>query len=85
LIDEAPAGLFAALANDLAGLDTWHEEAIETVVKQIAQSKDLKLGKVAQPLRAALTGSNSSPGIFEVMQVLGKPETLNRLKKFEAA
>jgi glutamyl-tRNA synthetase len=85
LIDEAPPGLFAALANDLAGLDTWQEEAIETVVKQIAQNKDLKLGKVAQPLRAALTGSNSSPGIFEVMQVLGKPETLNRLKKFEAA
>ncbi|PKR48069.1 glutamate--tRNA ligase [Thalassospira marina] len=85
LIDGAPAGLFAALANELAGLDTWQEEAIEAVVKQLAESKDLKLGKVAQPLRAALTGSNSSPGIFEVMHVLGKPETLNRLKKFEAA
>lgn len=84
LIDGAPAGLFAALANELAGLDTWHEEAIETVVKQLAESKDLKLGKVAQPLRAVLTGSNSSPGIFEVMHVLGKPETLNRIKKFDA-
>ena len=85
LIDGAPAGLFAALANELAGLETWHEEAIETVVKQLAESKDLKLGKVAQPLRAVLTGSNSSPGIFEVMHVLGKPETLNRIKKYEAA
>ncbi|OKH90055.1 glutamate--tRNA ligase [Thalassospira sp. TSL5-1] len=85
LIDGAPAGLFAALANELAGLDTWHEEAIEAVVKQLAESKDLKLGKVAQPLRAVLTGSNSSPGIFEVMHVLGKPETLNRIKKYEAA
>jgi glutamyl-tRNA synthetase len=40
----------------------------------------LKLGLVAQPLRAALTGSNVSPGIFEVMVVLGRDETLERLK-----
>jgi glutamyl-tRNA synthetase len=84
LIDDAPEGLFAALANDLSGLDTWQEESIEDVVRQIAEKRDLKLGKVAQPLRAVLTGSNSSPGIFEVMHVLGKPETLDRIRRFGA-
>jgi len=40
----------------------------------------VKLGKLAQPLRAALTGSTTSPGLFEVMTVLGKDETILRLK-----
>ncbi|MFK8034575.1 MAG: hypothetical protein AB8B94_10570, partial [Hyphomicrobiales bacterium] len=40
----------------------------------------LKLGKVAQPLRAALTGSNTSPGIYDVLLVLGKEESLKRIQ-----
>jgi glutamyl-tRNA synthetase len=48
-------------------------------VRAFALRKDVKLGAVAQPLRAALTGRPTSPGIFEVLQVLGKQESLARL------
>ena len=48
-------------------------------VREIAEAKGIKLGQVAQPLRAALTGATTSPPIFEVMQVLGREETLGRI------
>ena len=67
LIDSAPEGLFAELANSLEALDSWTEENVDASVRETAEKLDLKLGKVAQPLRAVLTGSNSSPGIFDVM------------------
>ena len=84
LIDSAPEGLFAELAKELDALDNWTEENVDAGVRNIAEKLDLKLGKVAQPLRAVLTGSNSSPGIFEVMIVLGKSQTLKRIRKFDA-
>ncbi|HMB77768.1 MAG TPA: glutamate--tRNA ligase [Kiloniellaceae bacterium] len=70
----------AALADRLAGLDAWEQEAIEGAVRGFAEDEDLKLGAVAQPLRAALTGSNASPGIFEVMALLGQAESLARVR-----
>lgn len=81
LINSAPEGLFAELANSLEALDTWTEESVDASVRATAEKLDLKLGKVAQPLRAVLTGSNSSPGIFEVMIVLGKDQTLKRIRQ----
>ncbi|MBX2830982.1 MAG: glutamate--tRNA ligase [Rhodospirillales bacterium] len=84
LIDSAPEGLFAELANSLEALDSWTEENVDASVRATAEKLDLKLGKVAQPLRAVLTGSNSSPGIFEVMIVLGKEQTLKRIRHFDA-
>ena len=48
-------------------------------MRRYAESAGVKLGHVAQPLRAALTGSNASPGIFEVMAVLGRQEAMARL------
>jgi len=60
-------------------LDTWEATALEDIVRAYAESKELGLGKIAQPLRAALTGSNISPGIFEIMEVLGREESLSRL------
>lgn len=57
----------------------WTADALEAVVRNFAESRDLKLGAAAQPLRAALTGSNVSPPIFEVMQVLGREESLARI------
>jgi glutamyl-tRNA synthetase len=68
------------LAEILSGLTLWDESALEGAIREYADTNDLKLGLVAQPLRAALTGSNVSPGIFEVMVVLGCDETLERLK-----
>jgi glutamyl-tRNA synthetase len=78
-LDDDARGRLARLQGRLAGLDDWNETAIEEAVRRFAEDEDLKLGKVAQPLRAALTGSTVSPGIFEVMAVLGQTETLVRL------
>jgi glutamyl-tRNA synthetase len=55
-------------------------ESLEGRVRDYAEAHALGLGKIAQPLRAALTGSNASPGIFEVMEVLGKEETIARIR-----
>ena len=70
----------AALANSLENLNSWGSEAVETCVREFAEANGIKLGQVAQPLRAALTGSTVSPGIFDVMMVLGRDESLARLK-----
>ncbi|RDD62124.1 glutamate--tRNA ligase [Ferruginivarius sediminum] len=78
-LDDDARGRLARLQVRLDGLDDWSETAIEEAVRRFAEDEDLKLGKVAQPLRAALTGSTVSPGIFEVMAVLGRTETLARL------
>jgi glutamyl-tRNA synthetase len=57
----------------------WSEKAIEEAVRKFAEENGLKLGQVAQPLRVALTGSTASPGIFEVLAVLGPAESKVRL------
>ena len=70
-----------ALAGDLADFagDLWTGEILEAELRKFAEATGVKLGQVAQPLRAALTGSLASPGIFEVMEVLGRDETLGRI------
>jgi glutamyl-tRNA synthetase len=68
----------AELAEELAEAD-WRVEALEAAVRGFAEARRLKLGQIAQPLRAALTGSAISPGIFEVMVVLGRAEALGRI------
>jgi len=70
--------LLGDLAADLDGGE-WQAGAIEQRLRDFAGVKNIKLGAVAQPLRAALTGSLASPGIFEVMEVLGRDESLARL------
>ncbi len=57
----------------------WSEKAIEEAVRKFAEANGMKLGQVAQPLRVALTGSTASPGIFEVLAVLGPAESKARL------
>lgn len=63
----------------LADLESWDHENLHKTITGIAEAAELGLGKVAQPLRAALSGSMPSPGIFDVMETLGKAETLARL------
>jgi glutamyl-tRNA synthetase len=58
----------------------WTETALEAAVKALAEEVGVKLGKIAQPLRAALTGSTVSPGIFEVLAILGRDESLLRIE-----
>jgi len=71
--------LLRAVRGALADLAAWDEPSVEATVRLIADEHGVKLGKIAQPLRAALTGSTTSPGIFEVAAVLGRAETLGRL------
>jgi glutamyl-tRNA synthetase len=63
----------------LENLSDWSVPAIDGAIRGFAEEKGLKLGKVAQPLRAALTGRTVSPGIFEVMVLIGKAESLARI------
>ena len=70
------------LADFLPALSAaeWQGGALEARLRDFAAEKGVKLGAIAQPLRAALTGSTASPGIFEVMEVLGRDETLGRIE-----
>jgi glutamyl-tRNA synthetase len=79
LLDASGVAVLAALAPRFAALDSWSAETTEGVVRAYAEEKGLKLGKAAQPLRAALTGRSTSPGIFDVLSVLGREESLARL------
>ena len=78
LSDEGRARL-ARLLPALEVLDDWNEAALEAQVRAFAETEDCKLGQAAQPLRAALTGSHASPGVFEVMAILGREESLGRI------
>jgi len=71
--------LLRAVAAELAAVEPWTTESTERAVRDFAERHGAKLGAVAQPLRAALTGRTTSPGIFEVLTVLGKSESLGRL------
>jgi glutamyl-tRNA synthetase len=71
--------LLGQVAHGFAGIEPWTAAATEQVVRSFAERKGLKLGAIAQPLRAALTGRTTSPGIFEVLAVLGKAESLGRI------
>ena len=78
LTPEARA-LLREIEPDLARVAPWTTEATEQAVRTFAERKGVKLGAIAQPLRAALTGRTTSPGIFEVLIVLGKSESLARI------
>jgi glutamyl-tRNA synthetase len=67
------------MRSELAAVSPWSAETTEAAMRNFAEQNNLKLGAVAQPLRAALTGRTTSPGIFEVLAVLGREECLARL------
>ena len=69
----------AALHPRLATLTEWSAAAIEGAVRAQAEESGAKLGDLAQPLRAALTGKTTSPGIFDVLETLGREESLGRI------
>ncbi|WP_040486120.1 glutamate--tRNA ligase [Lutibaculum baratangense] len=72
--------VLAELLPRLKALDDWTAEALEGAVRAFAEDTGRKLGAVAQPLRAALTGSKTSPGIFDVLLALGREESLGRIE-----
>jgi glutamyl-tRNA synthetase len=75
---EAPE-LLASVHKALSSLSDWTVEATEQAVRDVAEATGAKLGAVAQPLRAALTGRATSPGIFDVLVLLGRDESLARI------
>jgi glutamyl-tRNA synthetase len=90
-LDEAAAKLLtpegrAALAAVLPALEAtdWSGPALEAAARAFAEEKGLKLGQVAQPLRAALTGKASSPPLFEMLALLGREESTSRLRAYAA-
>src|SRR5690606_22723353 len=80
ILDADGRAVLAALLPALEALDEWSATATESVVRAYAESAGLKLGKAAQPLRAALTGRSTSPGVFDVLDVLGREESLGRIR-----
>ena len=83
LLDDEARRLLARLADRLAAAadaDGWEIAVLEAATRTFAEAEEIKLGKIAQPLRAALTGSTSSPGIFDVLAVLGREESLARIR-----
>lgn len=79
LLDPEGRALIARLTPRLRDASDWSGEALENLARAIAEEEGLKLGKVAQPMRAALTGRATSPGVFDVLVTLGKDESLARL------
>jgi glutamyl-tRNA synthetase len=86
-LDSAAAGLLAGDARSLltvaharlAALANWDGASLEAAIREVAEASGVKLGKLAQPLRAALTGRTMSPGIFDVLALLGRDESLARI------
>jgi len=79
LLTAEAQGLLADVSVELTAVEPWTPQTTEHAVRNFAERRGAKLGAVAQPLRAALTGRTTSPGIFEVLAVLGKSESLARL------
>jgi len=80
LLDDNARDVLGGLLSPLEALEYWSVETIEQTIRSYADEKELKLGKIAQPLRAALTGRTTSPGIFDVVAVLGRDEALARIR-----
>jgi glutamyl-tRNA synthetase len=90
-LDEAATKLLApearaGLGKTLPALEAtdWTGPALEAAARAFADANGLKLGQVAQPLRAALTGKASSPPLFEMLALLGREESLIRLRAYAA-
>jgi glutamyl-tRNA synthetase len=85
LLDAEARKLLAKAGDALSSVSDWAVESIERAVRALAEAEGLKLGKLAQPLRAALTGRTTSPGIYDVLAILGRDESLARIADQAAA
>ena len=79
-LNEAARALLSGLMEELSTLDIWKHDELEQFCKAFAEKHALKLGNLMAPIRAALTGSTTSPSMFEVMAILGKEESLARMR-----
>ncbi len=81
LLTEEAKDLIVETLAILDNITDWKIDVIEESIKKLVESKGIGLGKIAQPLRVLLTGSTTSPGIFEIMEILGKEESIFRIKR----
>ncbi len=79
LLDDAGLKLLSDVKAALDGVGAWDREALEAAAKGVAEAAGLGLGKVAGPLRTALTGQATSPSVFAIMAVLGREESIGRI------
>jgi glutamyl-tRNA synthetase len=79
LLTSDARALLADLIPELSAVEPWSAETTEAVIRGFAERRGVKLGAVAQPMRAALSGRTTSPPIFDVLTVLGKEESLGRI------
>ena len=80
LLDDEACERLGRLAAKLSGTADWSTGSLEAAMRSFADEEAIKLGEIAQPLRAALTGRTASPGIFEVLVALGRDESLARIR-----
>ncbi|OJX99295.1 MAG: glutamate--tRNA ligase [Rhizobiales bacterium 63-22] len=80
LLNEEGRAVLKSVLPDLESVSEWTPETLDAAVRAHAEKTGLKLGKIAQPLRAALTGRATSPGVFDVLFVLGREESLGRIR-----
>ena len=80
ILDDGGKQRIVAILPSLSAISNWSAETTEAAVRAFAEANGMKLGQAAQPLRAALTGRSTSPGLFDVMAVLGREECLARLQ-----
>lgn len=79
-LNENSKTILSKIHEDLKNVADWNRDTLQSVIESFVENEEIGFGKVAQPLRAALTGSNISPGISEVLEWLGKEESLTRIK-----
>jgi glutamyl-tRNA synthetase len=78
-LDDAARNMLGDVLSCLKST-SWETESLETALREFTEEKGIKFGALAQPLRAALTGRKTSPGIFDVLTVLGRDESLGRIQ-----
>ena len=81
ILNKENISLLKLYYEQFSRLDIWKRTEIEEDIKAYCKNNDINLGKLAQPLRAAVTGQQFSPSIFTILEILGKETTLKRLKK----
>lgn len=80
LLNEDGIKVIKGILPELENTQDWSPETLESIIRGYTEINDLKLGKVAQPIRAALTGKATSPGAFDVLQILGRDASILRLR-----
>lgn len=77
--------MFNGIATELTALTSWQQDEIKAAIMSFAQARDLKLGKVMQPIRAAVTGGAPSGDLVELLEILGQQEVVARLNDLTEA